>query len=412
MLCCTAGRSGPVAERALAVRRRDSLLQHHLAEAQGLLRRSLAVSSATQYSTSWRRWVAFVDAVLATPDYLLHELPVMDVVHRLMAFASYLHHSLGFSATTADATLTGLRHEFRCRLADTAAFEHPLLLQVRRALRRTPSTRRRGPRLPFTLEMVQHFLQFARQTSRREHWMNAVGALLGFFGLFRASEYCVAPNSDHTFRAAAVEFEVPLSHGVTHMVPAHQSATLHLREVSAVRITLHSAKNLRDGNGIAVWFSRLPRDSHQICLVHELLRWARTAEYSNATDYFLSIRRPNLPRLPLTYTTFQAAVKAVGRVFHLDPTRCGSHSLRIGGATCLHAAGASSATLQQAGRWRSLPVAAAYAQRSSQANDAQLQMLQSQRGPTTRDIRLATCLPSRPRPPSPSRRSGSGLRPV
>ncbi len=55
----------------------------------------------------------------------------------------------------------------------------------------------------------------------------------------------------------------------------------------------------------------------------------------------------------LSYAKLNAAIKKLATVFGLDPKRYSSHSLRIGGASALAAAGAPDYIIQLMGRWKS-----------------------------------------------------------
>jgi hypothetical protein len=56
---------------------------------------------------------------------------------------------------------------------------------------------------------------------------------------------------------------------------------------------------------------------------------------------------------PLRYDTVMATVKELMRAIGEDPSEFGTHSLRIGGATALFAAGASETVIRTMGRWSS-----------------------------------------------------------
>ena len=60
-----------------------------------------------------------------------------------------------------------------------------------------------------------------------------------------------------------------------------------------------------------------------------------------------------LPRRPVKADHWAKAVKSVMEGLGLDPRHYGCHSLRVGGATELFAAGVRSEIIQLLGRWRS-----------------------------------------------------------
>jgi hypothetical protein len=371
--------------------------------------KAVADSTLAAYQAGERRWQDFFR--LAYPKSqpgaaFRTDQPHPTRVQVLIAFIHYLADDLHLSPSAIKSSLAGVRHAFRSRLLDQSFLDDPLVTSARTAIRNTApqAQTETGPRAPFTLEMVR---SFATATTRER--MVATGALLGYFNLMRGSEFCVTRTSNHTIRAKDVEFEVTLPEKATALIPAHAIATSDEQYIQAVRITVTTAKNLRKGTRpTPTWFSILPakrRAAGEVCMASALFDWAREANYQSAEDIFLSYRTGTSSlRQALMYEHMNSAIKAVARRFGLDPSRFGTHSLRIGGATSLHAAGASAITIQQAGKWRSLPVACQYPQPTSQGNDRQLQLLQQTAGVSTRDLHMA--LPTITAPVLPRRSSG------
>jgi hypothetical protein len=387
----------------------EAFLDRHMSGVQLLLRQSVAPSTQARYASAWPRWLTFVHHAIprAGPsDYVPSSVPTEELTRRLLAFAHYLYEERGASANSVSMTLVGLRHSLQSRLVDAAAFDSSLLSALRTALRRIspPSTRSTGPRLPFVVDMVRQFARYAHQRPTPLNHMTAVGAILGFFNCMRSSEYCVTLRSLHTLRAVDVDFEVSFHRSVTAsatvMIPAHLIGSyplpsFHLR---AVRIVQHSAKNIRPGEPQVKWFSALaavatpftpPAFDGPVCLVRELHAWACRADFEAPDNYFLSFAGP-AERTNLTYQHMLSAVQAVARLYGLDPTRCGTHSLRIGGATAVQATLGSDIAVIQAGNWRSAPVAMQYPRRTSTGNDAQLLALQDSSAVSLRDISMSS----------------------
>jgi hypothetical protein len=312
----------------------------------------------------------------------------------LIAFVHYLHVEHALSPSAIKTTMAGLRHAFRSRLFNITAFEDKMVLAARTAVSKAarPSAAPRGKKAPITLEMLRQLPQ--RLPSQR---MVRIGMLLGFFNLMRASEIARSWKSSHTIRAKDVEFEIGDFTATPQMVPAHALGVLPWSSVRAVRITLRTTKTMREGQTIPSWFSTLTaaqRSQGQLCLVRELWDWVQEAHYQSPHDIFMSYTPGRGTRHELTYETLRVAVQGLASALGFDPSRYGTHSLRIGGATALHAAGASATTLMQAGQWRTLPVACQYPQRTSHAFDRQLQLLQQPTTVSTRDIHMS--LPPRP----------------
>lgn len=370
----------------------------HLLGAQQLLRESVAPSTRARYASGWRHWVSFIHQAVANPrhdDLLPAHLHAAAMVPLLLAFIHFLYADRHLSASAIKVALSGVRHEFQASALEVEAFSDPRISAARRALGRVAPAKPRGKRIPFSLEMVLSFAAYASRTNNPQHHMNAIAAQLGYFCLMRASEYLVTDSDRHTLRSKAVEFEcsVPGSSS-TRLLAAHEVHSVPFHRIRAVRVSSLSAKNIRPGSGQASWFSTRPASSRQdFCLVRSLYDWACRAQLRAPDDYFLSLPNPCGPRIALRYEALSAAISAVARSFDLDPSRCGTHSFRRGGATSLISAGAPAPLLMQAGRWKSPPVAASYPERTSRSNDQQLHMLLSPSALSLRDIRMAQCLP-------------------
>jgi hypothetical protein len=193
--------------------------------------------------------------------------------------------------------------------------------------------------------------------------MIAVGLLLAFFCLLRASEYAITTaDVHHAIRASAVEFLCRRSESKTPVfIPAHElrnTPGICYDHVDVVRITIHSAKNIKLGKGIPMWFSAQPTagsEAEMLNFTHALYEWTMTTTLS-ADSQFCSFQSPEGAYVPLTYTMMVDTIKQCAAAFGFDPSRFASHSLRIGGATQLAANGVSQDLIQMMGRWRSAPV--------------------------------------------------------
>lgn len=376
----------------------DVFVERHLFGAQQLLRDALAPGTRARYANGWQCWLDFVAHATQRPqprDYLPAHLPPPDIMRRLLAFVHFLYEDRALGSSAIKVALSAVRHEFQANALDVAAFSDPLVTSLRRALTRVAPVQPRGKRLPFSLEMVLSFADYATRTGNPQHHMHAVAAQLGFFCLMRASEYLVTDSAArHTLRSKAVQFECDVpGHATPQLIAAHDISSTPFRHIRAVRVSSLSAKNIRPGAGQASWFSVQSGDTSRFCLTRSLYEWACRAQLQDPEDIFLSLPTSHGPRAPLKYPALSAAIRAVAQRFGLDPRRCGTHSFRRGGATSLIAAGASTPLLMQAGRWQSVPVAASYPERTSGSNDQQLQMLLSPSSFSTRDIRMAQCLP-------------------
>lgn len=388
-----------------------AFLHQHKERIEASLRSSVAASTQRRYRDSWPRWLTFLSlAIGPAPDLYVvpHTIPPAELLQLLLAFLSYLRFDLALSGTAITIVLTGLRFELRARLFDSPVLTAPQLRGMCRSYIQLDSrqgvTCARGKRIPFNVALVLSLSAYADTHHHIRHRMRAIGALMAFFCGLRASEYSVCPGTDHTIRASAVEFEYcPPANRAGTMVPSSAISHLDFQFVRSVRITVHTAKNIAPGQGQPVWFSTRARDDDGVELfpiAQHLFAWASVAELSQH-DVFLSYPDPDLGRVPLRYAAMNSALKAAARAAGVDPRKCGTHSLRGGTATAMVAGDAGVPALLNACRWRSVPTAAAYPDRTTQSNDHQLRLLQCSTSVTTRDIRMARCLPPRSPPAVP-----------
>ncbi len=320
----------------------------------------------------------------------------------LLAFFSYLAGDLRLSHMNIDTVSSGLKFTFRINRIPTAAFDDAAVTALRRSFRSNPLNQPvlRGKRLPYTLNMVRHAVEYNMNLGTMQAHMVATGLLLAFFCLLRASEYA-ATTADvhHAVRAGAVEFLCILPGTTAEVfIPAHKLRVVpgvSYACVRVVRITIHTAKNIRANQGVPLWFSAQPEAgsaAETLNFTHALFQWTMATTLTEESQ-FCSFVSPAGSYVPLTYTMMVDTIKLCATAFGFDPARFASHSLRIGGATQLAANGASQELIQMMGRWRSAPVCLDYQHASSQSYDLMLQLLLAPGFFSENDIRMGLCLP-------------------
>lgn len=315
-------------------------------------------------------------------------------VRLLMMFTHYLAADLQMSAEAVSQTLSALRYKFRCLLCDTTAFEDPQLVACRRALYLDPSAFRGAPRqtLPVTLEMVDSIANHFTTPSRHKRII-AVAAILAFCCLLRPSEYCRTQEAEdgarHVLRAEQILFECVTAPGESRFFPAHAlPASTRYSACRTVKIVFTSAKNIPLRGSRTLWFSAT--NAEGINLTRTLFEWALGA-HLRPKDHFLSYRdTPTAPTRVLNYHRLNSVLKYTARLFHLPFAHYSCHSLRVGGASLLRAAGADDGEILTMGRWRSLPACLGYQAASTATHDRLLQLLGSQNIFTVRDVHLGT----------------------
>jgi hypothetical protein len=122
--------------------------------------------------------------------------------------------------------------------------------------------------------------------------------------------------------------------------------TLH-----SVTFTVPSAKNDKFGTGHRFTYETLRTDDtvSAFDIARDMFKFAKRARPRGA-DPFLSIDG----RTQIKYDKFSATLKRMVTIQGFDPEKFSTHSLRIGGATALAAAGVPDSTIQTLGRWKSL----------------------------------------------------------
>lgn len=309
----------------------------------------------------------------------------------------YLATDLHLSHLTISSTMAALRHEWRCQLIPTDAFEETATLACRRAYRLDATTQpvRRGARAPLTWDMLRSIVAQGYTPASPAH-MIGTACLLAFCGLYRVSEVAETPGAPHhCLSASAVEFRVraPGSRFAS-LIPSHAISSVPFSHVEAVRITQHTAKNRAAADGAATaWYSvdhSLPYSTMD--LPSALYEWAHRARLS-ADSQFFSIPASHGTRYNLSSSMLSRAIKRCATRFGLDPSRFDSHSLRIGGATALRAYGVAPDAVQRAGRWRSLPVSLSYPALSTAEQDMLLATFRSPPRYTLVDLAMGTHTP-------------------
>lgn len=124
-----------------------------------------------------------------------------------------------------------------------------------------------------------------------------------------------------------------------------------LTQLLNVCITIHSAKNDWEGEGHRLFFSKLGVSDSEFGfeIVTIMFEWAQEARPLD-DDAFLMHKQKNM----ISYDFFNEQLKIIAIKFGFDPARYAFHSLRIGGATTLAAAGKSDHYIKKMGRWKSL----------------------------------------------------------
>ena len=207
-------------------------------------------------------------------------------------------------------------------------------------------------RLCISIGMIQDYNAHLRQSLPKYGVVQmAVHAaqLLGYTTLSRVSEYLlVSDEAEHLLVSECVLFEM----GSGCLVPSCEIRGRDLARVTGCVIDILSAKNDPEHKGHRMFFSKADlTDARQTyCITTALWTYAQSAHPTRGRSFFY-IAHLNWTLKP---PYFNACLKEMAIYFSLDPTRVSSHSLRIGGASALAAAGVPDYIILDMGRWKSL----------------------------------------------------------
>ncbi len=291
-------------------------------------------------------WQSFHDAGISAAEF-----PAFAVA----GFADFLYTCEGKTPSTVSSYLSGVRHHFKANFKNLEVFTDPLVAAVKSAiaidflkfhLKSDTAT------LPWTCDLIIFGDEKVLDFSDHRDWAVSVAEKIGFSCLARRSEFLVTAD-DHFLRSFQVVFELTFSSGTHQWVPS--SRAYQFREqraiVSKVAITFGSAKNDEEGAGNRYTFDRQLKSNGTVAfdLVIDLFDWACEAQPRDE-DAFLSYKG----EWSLSYSYMLARIKSIASKRGLDPKRYKLHSLRVGGASTLAAAGKPDHFIQKMGRWKSL----------------------------------------------------------
>lgn len=187
---------------------------------------------------------------------------------------------------------------------------------------------------------------------------------LAFQLLARKSELLHFKDNKHYLKVDNVNFtfvknDNPNEQGIS--VTSLQAYKINLDEhtLRSVQIEIKDAKNDQEGNSHRYSFDVRSNDidpTKTYCLANECLKWILISKPTKGTWPFLShppITGSTSTRSVPSEDNLRKALKGSAQKLGLDPQRVTLHSIRIGAATTLAAAGATDYTIKNAGRWKS-----------------------------------------------------------
>jgi hypothetical protein len=283
--------------------------------------------------------------------------------HQVMAignFVGYLAFDLSLSPQTIHVYKFGVISWFKSTFLDVSFFKHPVINQLSssleiqwRASHEVAETRR----LPYTLDMLYVLkTRVCVMTSPMDHALY-VASLIGLVLLTRKCEI-IPTAEDHYMREDDVSFRIrsKVPDAKAFLCRSSEAHLYDVTDLIGVVPFIRSAKNDQNGNGHRYYFPVMQTNTNNtaFCFASEMFKWAQRARLLPG-DPFLTYRGTGrLPPRWLDYKSLLKALKSSALYCGFDPKRFGSHSLRIGGATILAAAGHPNHYIQKMGRWKSL----------------------------------------------------------
>jgi hypothetical protein len=273
----------------------------------------------------------------------------------LAGFADYLFTCEGLTPATVSSYVTGVRHHFKANRCDLSPFADPLLSAVKSAISIAFLQHHLAldtATLPWTTDLILFSTKSVLDLTNLKDRAVVIMQEIAFTNLCRRSEVLVTADN-HYLQSKSTAFELSFPSGEVRWIlapVAHEVA--HLRHlVSKVAFTFKTAKNDQDGSGNRYAYSRQFTSDPNVAfdLVIDCFDWAVDARPA-AEDAFLSYRG----QWTLPYGYALARIKEIAKRRGLDPKRYKLHSLRVGGASTLAAAGKPDHFIQKMGRWKSL----------------------------------------------------------
>lgn len=332
---------------------------------------SVIEASRNTYSTGYNHFLDYVQ--LLGTDRFLHTIP--EAYYQLpqpqphswfllamLGFLTYLRLNVEVAPGTVSTYCSGVRFYLMNSNVDVSEMDNsPVMKAVRsgqlkqwRALPGNAKSER--DTLPMSADMIVrirndlcHSATPERQT--RQELAAATAIVFAFILLARISEYIVT-RSNHYIRGKHIMFL--LSSG--ELIDSSQAYRYSIDDVVEMHATIKDSKNDADGMGHKFTYEKQPPGSSALlCVVSEMFQCASKLRPSPDSAFFGwqgdHTERPWL----LGEHYINDLLKRGAALFGFaDLHKFHSHSLRIGGASALAAAGAPSWVIQLTGRWKSL----------------------------------------------------------
>ena len=381
----------------------DGFMQRTLANATTLVWHSVQAQTRDQYSVPWNHWQSWA-AEFGTDRFLRIKPPCWTpavaaefsfgfAVAAMVSFVAYLFGDLGLKPCTVSSYVSGVKFMLQMSGVDTRVVDtDPTFRRLKTGCciaYRSTHPEYDDKTMPFTIEMIVAAQRYTDQTSV-EGYMAVSAMKIAYCCLLRKSEYLLQSKTKHHLKGRCVMFVHRLPDGSEITVSSEKAWTCGLSSDTLYEIVVDvlSAKNDANGAGHRLAFLRVrltDRPAGQpFDLAEDMWRyavWARPTQEGPFFVYRQSIR--------LSYHNLTKHIKATAARMGFNQAFFSTHSLRIGGASALAAAGVPDYIIQTMGRWKSLAFLM-YIRLASSAYNAALAKMCNTATLTVSDLRRIT----------------------
>jgi hypothetical protein len=331
---------------------------------------SVVESSRKTYRTGLNHFIEYTamigsDQRLSKIPKEFHQLqqpqPLSWFLMAMLGFLTYLRVNVEVTPGTVATYCSGVRFFLLNSFVDVSEMDTSVVMKavragMHKAWRALPGNAKSDrDTLPYSADMlvrVRNELCHSATPERqsRKELALATAIVFGFILLARISEYIVTA-SDHYIRGKHILFV--LRSGA--VIDASQAYLHSIADVVEMYATIKDSKNDPDGMGHRFTYGKMPADSTcLLCIVTEMFRCASVLRPTREGAFFAWGGDRNEGAWSLGQHAVNRVLKDGAILFGFDPDKISSHSLRIGGASALAAAGAPSWVIQLTGRWKSL----------------------------------------------------------
>ena len=282
-------------------------------------------------------------------------------VAAVIAFVTYLFGDLHLKPCTVTSYVSGVKFMLQMSGIDTRLVDtDPTFRRLKSGC--CLSYRSTHPEydektMPFTVDLIMSTQHHLDQNSV-EGLMVVSAMKMAYCGLMRQSEYLLQPPSTenpHYLLGRCVIFLHRLGDGSEVTVESNDACScgLSIDTLYEIYVDVLSAKNDAFGEGHRLAFLRIRSDSRPAGQFFDLAEdmWAYSVLACPRREEAFFVYKASHR---LTYDCFNKHIKAAVVRVGLNPWFFSTHSLRIGGASALAAAGVPDYIIQTMGRWKSL----------------------------------------------------------